>query len=258
LSKQRRAFSPRSLEIRSADLNGDHGVVPLSGPHPDEEATYLLTLAISMAGQGGADLFYTRISTPAALAARTPEAPTVMSSRAAMIVSAFHWPTVEQHLEKLMKSCAAPTWAESVERLLRYFSWEYEDSHHPSRDHVVVPSKKLKIRSTELAGELGPISPREQRPNEEIYDLLTLAIGMAGEEPTERFCTRIATPEALAARAPRTPTMMFSRGIVVVSAFHWRTIDERLREIVKGCEAPTWSDARSRLRRTFSEEHEAS
>ena len=93
MSKQRRAFSSRSLEIRSADLNGDHGVVPLSGPHPDEEATYLLTLAIGTVGRRGADLFYTRISTPAALAARAPETPTVISSRAAMIVSAFHWPT---------------------------------------------------------------------------------------------------------------------------------------------------------------------
>jgi hypothetical protein len=252
MSKRRRAFSNKGLEIRAADFWGDSGGASLHERKPNEDVFDLLTLTIGMTGERGASLFYTTIATPEALKARAPEDPTVMFSRAVMIVSEYDWHTIDAGLKVILKACEAPTWSEATERLLRYFTWEYEDAHHPSVDRVIVQSKSLKITSANVADDRGPVSLRGQRPNEEVDYLLTLTIGMAGEASTDFFCTRIATPEALKARAPRMPTVMSTRALMVVSAFDWRTIDERLKQILKDCEAPTWSDAKQRLLRSFS------
>lgn len=256
MSKQRRAFSHKALELRSADLTGEHGVVALTDGKPNEDVLYLMTLAIGMAGSKGADLFYARIATPEGLKTRAPATPTVMFSRAVLIVSAFHWRTIEEALKRILKECAAPTWSEATEHLLRYFSWEYEGAHHPSHDRVMSETRSLRIKSVELASDHGPVSLRGQKSNHQVDYLITLTVGMAGEASNDVFCARIATPEALEARAPRAPTVMSTRALIVVNSFDWRTISERLNQILKDSEAPTWFDAKQRLLRVFSQQHE--
>jgi Immunity protein 8 len=140
MSKRRRAFTGKGLEIRAADLVGAHGIVPLHERRPSEEVFYLLTLTISMAGETGTSLFYTRIATPEALKAMAPERPVVMFSRAVMIVSEFDWQVIQAELKAILKVCEAPTWSEATERLLRYFSWEYENMPGAAQGTVVARS----------------------------------------------------------------------------------------------------------------------
>jgi hypothetical protein len=141
MSKRRRAFSSKGLEMRGADLVGDSGAVSLHGKKPNQEVFYLLTLTIGMAGETGTSLFYATLATPEALRARAPDKATVISSRAMIIVSEYDWPTIEAHLTVVLKACAAPTWQDATERLLRYFSWEYENTHDAARNLVLAQTR---------------------------------------------------------------------------------------------------------------------
>jgi hypothetical protein len=137
MSKRPRGATKKGLEIRDQDLTGEHGVVSRYDQPAKEDVCYVMTLSIGMAGEPGADLFYVRVATPEALASRAPERPAVMASRAIMIVSDFDWETIQSHIEETVKICSAPTWNESRERLVRYFSWEYEDIQDAERARTI-------------------------------------------------------------------------------------------------------------------------
>ena len=119
-----------------------------------------------------------------------------------------------------------------------------------------VPKKHLEIRSEDLSGDSGPVALSARPPKEDVYYLLTLSIGITGEQGADLFYVRIATPEGLQAKAPETATIMASRAMIVISDFDWRLIQTYLKEILKVCVAPTWAEATERLQRYFQWEYE--
>lgn len=114
-----------SLEVRSwssPDVElGSHTEVMR------EAAYFLVELEIGEAGVDGADVFYVVVTTPEALRVKATEGDPVLRDRATLVVSDFDWPRIRATLERIVETCAAKDWRESVLRLQRYFKWEYED-----------------------------------------------------------------------------------------------------------------------------------
>lgn len=137
MAKRPRGVSSKGLEIRAKSLSGDTGVVSFNERHPNEEVFYLLALSIGMAHEKGADLFYVTIATPEGLKALAPPTPTVMSTRAMIVVSEFDWRTIEDCIKDILKKCTAPTWSEAAEHLQRYFAWEFDTMHDAARARVI-------------------------------------------------------------------------------------------------------------------------
>lgn len=112
------------LEIRS--LHSPDVEVDAWEPADDREVHFLLELEIGEVGDERADLFQVVVASPEGLRARKAHGG-VLSDRATLVLSRFSWTTVHGALARIIKSCEADDWAEAVQRLQRYFAWEYED-----------------------------------------------------------------------------------------------------------------------------------
>lgn len=73
----------------------------------------------------GADAFTIRIATPAALAAQDSKHG-IIAQPPLLVMSRYDFNDLWQWLERTVESCRADTWPESVEKLRRYFQWEFD------------------------------------------------------------------------------------------------------------------------------------
>jgi hypothetical protein len=75
----------------------------------------------------GADAFTLRVATPAGLAAQ-PDKNSIIAQSPILVMRRFDFDELWNWLEKTVVSCQGDTWPESVEKLKRYFKWEFEYS----------------------------------------------------------------------------------------------------------------------------------
>jgi hypothetical protein len=113
------------LELRS--LSSSDVEVGVWQPGEDGRVCFPLELEVGERGVKGADLFQVVIATPEGLRRLPASASCVLSDRALIVFDRFDWGLVRKELNDILIACAASTWSESVLRLQRYFSWEYED-----------------------------------------------------------------------------------------------------------------------------------
>jgi hypothetical protein len=119
-----------------------------------------------------------------------------------------------------------------------------------------IASKSLEIRALDSPDVDGAIEAARPRSNEEVHYLLTLTIGVVGEDGADLFNVVIATPEALRCRAVDNRGILADRATIIVREFDWPTIRSHLEAILRKCDAPTMSEATQRLHRYFHWEYE--
>lgn len=88
----------------------------------------------------------------------------------------------------------------------------------------------------------------------EIFFLVELEIGENGVGGADLFQVVVATPEALRERAKS--FVLAERTTLIVAHYHWPSIENALRSIVKKCEAESWVASTFNLQRFFHWEYE--
>ena len=89
----------------------------------------------------------------------------------------------------------------------------------------------------------------------DVYFLLELEIGEAGDKRKDLFYVTIATPEGLRANA-RGREIIASRALFVVSEYSLNVLKLAISERVAACESSTWQESCSKLQRHFRWEYE--
>lgn len=84
-----------------------------------------ITLDIGFKNEQGSDLFYFKLSTPEALLCRDFENYILLKNRI-IIVKYFDFQIFIQSISDIIRTCSRETWSESVNELIKYFAWEYE------------------------------------------------------------------------------------------------------------------------------------
>ena len=92
-----------------------------------EEVYILLDLAIGVKGEKGADYFQLIVATPEALRQKEFDAQVPVFIEHTLLVNHYNWEMIYIAIKKKIKNCQAKNWEKSVEKLSRYFCWEYED-----------------------------------------------------------------------------------------------------------------------------------
>jgi len=89
---------------------------------------FLLQLEIGADDAAGADVFDVVIATPEGLSEKAAEDQGgALSRRATIVLRHFAWSKVHLIVSDILRDSQADTWNESLLRLQRYFTWEYED-----------------------------------------------------------------------------------------------------------------------------------
>lgn len=119
------AFVKPKLIIRSASAAGHPNIRTWQPADPTNFAEFV-TLAIGFSSKQGTDDFSIRVATPTGLA-ELPSNDGIIATRPLLIVSRYEYSELWQWLEATVTMCSSGTWPECVERLRRYFNWEYDD-----------------------------------------------------------------------------------------------------------------------------------
>lgn len=117
-----------NLEIKS--IHSPDVEIDLWQPDTQADVCFLLEVEIGEAGKERADVFQLMVATPEGLRQKSDiigREFSVLSDRALVTFSEFSWRHLHQQLTVIIEKCTASSWEESVLRLQRYFSWEYED-----------------------------------------------------------------------------------------------------------------------------------
>ena len=89
---------------------------------------------------------------------------------------------------------------------------------------------------------------------EQVFFLVELEIGEAGDKRSDLFQVIVATPEGL--RAAARELVVADRATIVVSEYSWAQVRRIIERIVERCQAPTWEESVLRLQRYFMWEYE--
>jgi hypothetical protein len=112
------------LVIRFVGVQGNQNLRGWTPESPTDFAE-LVTLAIGFGARPGTDDFSIRVATPAGLAG-LPARDGIIATRPLLVVDRYDFGELWSWLEATVQGCEAGTWPECVERLRRYFSWEYD------------------------------------------------------------------------------------------------------------------------------------
>ena len=114
------------LEVKDLDSSD----VDIGEWRPDGAENVYIQLSITIGEQGivGGDIFQTIVATPEGLRQASTLFGQVISTRGLIVVSEFSWQQVRSVLDDIVASCADADWPRSVQKLERYFVWEYDDS----------------------------------------------------------------------------------------------------------------------------------
>ncbi len=85
-----------------------------------------LTLSIGPKGGKTADTFYLRLATPRGLT-ELDDRDGIISAGMLLVIREYDFAVVSEWLHATVSGCEASTWQACVERLRRYFRWEYEE-----------------------------------------------------------------------------------------------------------------------------------
>ena len=113
-----------TIEIKAYDSTD----VDVSWWTPDhyEDVYFPVELTIGAEGSEAGDLFRVLVATPEGL--RKHGRGQVLAERATLILDDVSPKLLREALESIVRRCDTGSWTESVLRLQRYFSWEFERS----------------------------------------------------------------------------------------------------------------------------------
>lgn len=101
------------------------------------------------------------------------------------------------------------------------------------------------------------VSPDEWVPEgNRAFVLVQLEIGAVGEAGADTFDVIVATPEGLAGARDDALGAVAQRATIVVRQFSWDLVRRILNDIIRRCEADSWSTSVLRLQRYFKWEYE--
>jgi hypothetical protein len=114
-----------NIVIRSVSVWGHPNIRTWEPDDPDRIAE-IVSLDIGERSKNAADSFWIRVATPAGLS--TLEARDgILATRPLLIMRRYDFADLWRWLERTVAECKGETWTASVERLRRYFGWEYDD-----------------------------------------------------------------------------------------------------------------------------------
>jgi Immunity protein 8 len=94
-----------------------------------EDATVVsvwIALAIGQKNKKGTDQFFIRIATPEGFQLHKPD-DELLIARPLIVLHRYDFHLLWDWLEKTVASCEDVSWLLCVEKLRRYFNWEYDD-----------------------------------------------------------------------------------------------------------------------------------
>ena len=196
-------------------------------------------LSIGVTGQPGANNFAVYVGTPEAVLEFGREFEPVI------LVREWSTPDIEHALRKLVARCDTGEWRMSVEQLERHF-------HHEYRDYDEVPAK-LPVVPMLKSIDSASVHPPSWEPldGEPVYLELELTIGVRKQPDDHEYVVTIATPAGL--RAKRSSFVLADRAVLLISAYRWDEIAERLTGIVERCRGNDWAHCRRKLDRHFDQ-----
>jgi hypothetical protein len=112
------------LVIRSAGVWG-HPNIRTWEPGDPAVVAELLMVEIGPSHGRAADSFTLRLATPAGLDRLTAR-DGILATRPLLVMRRYDFDDLWRWLERTVQSCAADSWSASVEKLCRYFDWEYQ------------------------------------------------------------------------------------------------------------------------------------
>jgi len=92
-----------------------------------EDVCFLLQMEIGPAGEEGADVFDVMVATPEGLRRLQRQGEMFISKRALFVVAHYSVDELLRSLAELVASCDGESWVQCVQKLQRYFQWEYDD-----------------------------------------------------------------------------------------------------------------------------------
>lgn len=113
------------LVIRSVGTSA-HPNLRTWEPDDREDIATIVIIEIGPRNGKGGDTFMLRLATPEGLRALNAD-DGVIASRGVLIVPGYDYPELSRWLERTVASCEADTWPQCVEKLRRWFRWEYDD-----------------------------------------------------------------------------------------------------------------------------------
>ena len=93
-----------------------------------DEVFFQLSFEVSEKGQRGGTVFQVVIATPEGIRATFERfGPAGVPDRNLIVMCEYSWDAALDMLKSVVKKCECPSWEQSMEKLSRYFLWEYED-----------------------------------------------------------------------------------------------------------------------------------
>lgn len=113
------------LELYSACVDGS---VNLRKWQPENEnvISKLINLEIGVKNKKGSDCFTINLATPDGLKLLLAETGFV-TKRSLLLVEKYNFDEIWYSLEKIITSCEDDSWPLCVEKLRKYFDWEYDN-----------------------------------------------------------------------------------------------------------------------------------
>ena len=117
------------IEIKSAWIsepdNYCAGNVRVWEPEDPRKFSVMVCVEIGVRGQKLGEQFYIRLATPDGLKAETSENSIICKSPL-IVVDSYSYDDIWKLLMETVDLCQSSTWSECLEKLQRYFTWEYE------------------------------------------------------------------------------------------------------------------------------------
>jgi len=122
------AVIPEIKDYHSADIEN----VWTWEPNDLNEVYFNLELTIGAKGQDAGDIFQITAATPEGLRNKQKYIPNIQINKLLIIMNDYEWESILEYCQKTVHRCSDDTWEKVVEKLCRYFKWEYEDHEYVS------------------------------------------------------------------------------------------------------------------------------
>ena len=119
---------PEIKDYHSADIEN----VWTWEPNDLGEIYFNLELTIGAKGQDAGDIFQITASTPEGLRNMQKHIPTIQIQKLLLIMEPYRWESILDYCKTTVNHCTGDTWDKVVNKLCRYFYWEYENHEYVS------------------------------------------------------------------------------------------------------------------------------
>jgi hypothetical protein len=113
-----------NIVMRSVSVWG-HANIRTWEPDDPLNIAEVVTIDIGPKNKKASDSFTLRVATPTGLA-RLEGKDGIVATRPLLVMCRYDFDALWRWLEKTVSQCDAPTWPECVQKLQRYFDWEYD------------------------------------------------------------------------------------------------------------------------------------